>query len=172
MEASMQIKRFIGLCSLVALPGLALGAAHVHGVAKMDVSVDGARLAIAIEMPLDSAVGFEHVPKTDAQKTALDDAMRLLRNPAGLFVLPPEAECAVDSVEVSEPFPGGRAKAGGHADFDADYIFRCARPAALNRLETTLFNRFPALKRIDVQRVTPSGQGKALLTGDRPVLRW
>jgi len=52
--------------------------AHVHGVAKMDLAVDGNKLTLSMEMPLDNLVGFEHLPKTDKQKAALAEAMATL----------------------------------------------------------------------------------------------
>ena len=146
--------------------------AHVHGVAKMDLAVDGNKLTLSMEMPLDNLVGFEHLPKTDKQKAALAEAMKLLRNAADLFVPTAAADCKLEAADVGDPVPGGKAKAGGHADVDADYVFRCAQPAALKGLETTLFKRFDRLHRIDVQRATVAGQGAATLTPEQPAMRW
>ena len=146
--------------------------AHVHGVAKIDLAVDGNRLTLSMEMPLDNLVGFEHLPKTDKQKAALAEAMASLKNAADLFVPTAAADCKVDAVDVGDPFPGGKAKADGHADVDADYVFRCAQPAALKGLETTLFKRFGRLHRINVQRATGAGQGAATLTPEQPGMRW
>jgi len=60
--------------SLVAL-FLALTAhadsAHEHGSARLDVAVDGDRLHIALQSPLDNLVGFEHAPRNERQRTAL-----------------------------------------------------------------------------------------------------
>ena len=39
--------------------------AHVHGVARIDLAVDGDQLTLSLEMPLDNLVGFEHAPVVD-----------------------------------------------------------------------------------------------------------
>ena len=160
-------------CIALTLPLFAHAApAHVHGVAKIDLAVDGNKLTLSMEMPLDNLVGFEHLPKTDKQKAALAEAMTSLKNAADLFVPTAAAGCKVEAVDVGDPFPGGKAKADGHADVDADYVFRCAQPAALKGLETKLFKRFGRLHRIDVQRATAAGQGAATLTPEQPGMRW
>ncbi|MBS1230660.1 MAG: metal ion transporter periplasmic protein surface adhesin [Proteobacteria bacterium] len=160
-------------CIALTLPLFAHSApAHVHGVAKMDLAVDGNKLTLSMEMPLDNLVGFEHLPKTDKQKAALAEAMASLKNAADLFVPTVAAGCKVDTVDVGDPFPGGKAKADGHADVDADYVFRCAQPAALKGLETKLFKRFGRLHRVDVQRATAAGQGAATLTPEQPGMNW
>jgi len=160
-------------CSVLVVPLFALAApAHVHGVARMDLAVDGNKLTLSMEMPLDNTVGFEHLPNNDAQKTALAESMKTLRNASDLFVPTAAAECKVESANVGDPFPGGKAKADGHADVDADYVFHCAQPAALKGLETTLFKHFSRLHRIDVQRATAGGQGAATMSAEHPNMSW
>jgi len=146
--------------------------AHVHGVAKMELAVDGDKLTVSMEIPLDNLVGFEHLPKTDAQKAALAESMKQLANGSDLFIPSTAADCKFEAADIGEPFPGGKAKAGGHADVDADYVFRCAKPAALKSLETTLFKHFSRLHRIDVQRATAGGQGAATMTREQARTSW
>lgn len=168
----MKIIRILGFAAALLSP-LALAApAHVHGAAKLDISVDGDKLTIAMEMPLDSTLGFERPARTDTEKLAFANAMTTLKNAAEIFTPSAAAACRVVSVGVSDPFPGGKAKADGHADIDADYIFRCAKPAALNSVTTSLFKQFKRLHKIDVQRATPNGQGKASMTPEHPSVSW
>lgn len=160
-------------CIVLTFPLLTLAApAHVHGVAHMDLAVDGNTLSVSLEMPLDSAVGFESFPKTDKQKATLAEATETLKKATELFTPTTAAECTVESVEVENPFPDGKAKADGHADFDAEYVFRCAQPAALKGLETNLFKRFSRLHRIEVQRATAGGQGAATMSAKQPRISW
>jgi hypothetical protein len=163
----------IASCIVLSSPLFALAApAHVHGVAKMDLALDGNTLSVSLEMPLDTAVGFEYLPKTEKQKAALAEATDTLKKAAELFVPTAAGGCTVKSVEVGNPFPDGKAKADGHADFDADYVFHCAKPIAVNGLETTLFKRFSRLHRIEVQRATAGGQGAATMTPEQARISW
>lgn len=165
--------KHLARCIVLSFPLSVFAApAHVHGVAHLDVAVEGNILSVALEMPLDSAVGFESLPKTDKQKATLAEATETLKKAAELFTPTVAAECTVESVEVENPFPDGKAKADGHADFDADYVFRCARPAVLNSLETKLFKHFDRLHRIEVQRATSGGQGAATMSAKQPSIRW
>lgn len=168
----MKLLGILGLAALVFSPLAFAAPAHVHGAAKLDISVEGDKLTIAMEMPLDSTVGFEHLARTDKEKLAFANMMTSLKNATELFTPAAAAACRVESVEVGDPFPGGKAKADGHADIDADYVFRCAKPVALKSVATTLFKQFKRLHKIDVQRATPNGQGKASMTAEQPSVSW
>gem|GEM_PF-297119 len=171
-ETAMRLIQAI-TCVVLSLPIFVHAApAHVHGAAKMDLAVDGNKLTVSIEIPLDNMVGFEHLPKTDKQKTALAESMKILGDGSDLFIPTVAADCKIESVDVGDTFPSGKAKGGGHADVDADYVFRCAKPAALKGLETTLFKHFSRLHRIDVQRATAGGQGVSTMTPKQPRTSW
>ncbi|MFT3847607.1 MAG: DUF2796 domain-containing protein [Propionivibrio sp.] len=141
---------------------------HVHGEAKLEVAIEQNELALELEMPLDSAIGFEHAPKTDQQKAALSDALHHIEDGTALWRINPEAGCALKTAKVEAPEFGG----DGHADLDADYAFQCAHPEALKSIETTLFKTFPKLHRIESEWVGPKGQGAQTLTPTKPALKW
>jgi hypothetical protein len=165
----------IGLTGLLVIIGSAAAVAapaHHHGSATIDVSVEGNALTIGLEIPLDSTVGFERPPRSDKEKAAYAGMTAILKDAAALFIPTPAANCRVTASEVRDPFPDGKAKPDGHADVDATYLFQCADPAALTGFETTLFKQFKHLNKIDVQRTTPKGQGKAKLSGSTPRLSW
>ncbi|OWQ85657.1 hypothetical protein CDN99_21475 [Roseateles aquatilis] len=155
--------------------------AHEHGVIRVDVVVDGDQLTVALEAPLDSLLGFEHQPRTDAEKAATQRMLTRMRDGATLWRPAPEAGCRfesarLDSALITAPTDGARAnktpadgasEAGKHMDLDASYTFRCAQPARLNSLSHTLFRDFPRLQRLEVQIAGPKGQRKRTL--QRPV---
>ena len=145
---------------------------HNHGVGKLDVSVDGEQLTLELELPLDSAVGFERAPKNDKERAALADAERLLKDAATLFVPTPAAACTIDSVAVEMPHAGKPSESHEHADIDARYVFRCANPAMLKSVETALFKHFKRLYRIEARRATPASQGSARLSAKQAVMTW
>jgi hypothetical protein len=153
--------------ALLALGTGAWGQAHVHGQARLDIVLDGPVLAIALEAPLDGIVGFEHAPRTAAQKQLAAQALAALKDPARLFTLPAEAQCRPETTEVEAPVLQGTDARDGHADLDARWRFRCAAPARLRALEQGLFEAFVRLQRLEVQVAGPQGQSKATLR--RPV---
>ncbi|HNO72619.1 MAG TPA: DUF2796 domain-containing protein [Accumulibacter sp.] len=162
------MKRTILLATLLcAMPAFAQHK-HVHGEGKLDASIDKDTITLELELPLDAAIGFEHAPKNDKQKAALAAVEKNLKDTAALWLPTPAANCTVQSAEVGMPkFDGGE-----HADVDARYVFRCANPAALKGIETTIFKQFKRLYRLEAQRVGPAGQGAQRLTPKNPVLGW
>ncbi|MEW6163915.1 MAG: DUF2796 domain-containing protein [Pseudomonadota bacterium] len=141
---------------------------HVHGEGRLDVAIDKDTITLDLELPLDAAVGFERAPKHAREKAALAEAERILNDAAALWRPTPAAGCAVQSAAVGMPqFDGG-----GHADIDASYVFRCAAPAALKSVETTLFKQFKRLYRLETQRAGAAGQGAQRLSPKNPVLNW
>lgn len=154
---------FIGLLLAAAQPAWA-GKAHEHGVMKLDVALEGNTLSIALESPLDSFLGFERAPRTDAERKAAADLLSRLRGPdkgPPLFTADAAALCTLSKADVRAPVLEARAQAAakdGHADLDADYTFTCAQPAQLKSLDLGLFDTYRRLKRIDVQVAGPQGQ--------------
>ncbi|MDX9994051.1 MAG: DUF2796 domain-containing protein [Rhodocyclaceae bacterium] len=142
---------------------------HVHGEGRLEAVLDKDTLTLNLELPLDAAVGFERAPKNDREKAALTAAERILNDPA-LFRPVAAAQCSVQSVQVGMPAFDGSG--GGHADIDATHAFRCANPAALTSVETTLFKSMKRLYRLEAQRVGPGGQGAQRLTPNKPALNW
>lgn len=162
---------FISLTALAtyALPAHA-GKAHVHGEGTLDVVIDKGTLTINFELPLDIVVGFERAPKTDKEKSELATAEKLL-NDTTLFVPAPAAQCTAQPVALTMPRFDGQNK-DEHADINATYRFRCATPAALKSIETSVFKQFRRLYRLETQRAGPDGQGAMRLTPKQPVMRW
>ena len=164
----------VGL-SILCTAGLASAAKpHQHGAMKLGVAVEGAELTLVVEMPLDSLVGFERAPRTDAERKAASAALATMRDGAALFRLDAAAQCTLASAKVAAPVLEQVAAADAkkeHADLDATYVFKCAQPARLTALEVLLFDAFKRVERIDVQAVLPQGQTKAVLRRSARVMR-
>lgn len=150
------------------------GKGHVHGAGSVDIGIDQGQLTVALELPLDAATGFERAPKNDREKAELAAVSRLLQDAESLFVPTAAARCSVASKRVSVPFTDGKPAPAGetHADIEAEYVFRCAEPAALKGLETTAFRHFKRLYRLEVRRIGPQGQAAGRLTPKQPTLTW
>jgi hypothetical protein len=81
--------------------------AHEHGVAHLNVAVEGNHLYIEFSSPAANIVGFEHHPTTEDQKEAISESIKKLKEGEMLFVLPPEAQ-------------GRLAESTVHTDIDKD----------------------------------------------------
>jgi len=148
--------------------------AHVHGIAKLDVAVDGSTLTLALESPLDSLLGFEHPARNDQEKTAVKTMSDQLHKPQALFALPTAAQCRSVSVTLDSPVLEAKPKHGGdgHADLDGEFVFQCAQPQQLKGMTVQLFKAFTHLRELDVQIASPRGQSAAKLTAQQNQLRW
>lgn len=165
----MPVKHCIVLATFSALALSAFAhEKHVHGEARLEVAIEQGSLELKLEMPLDSAVGFEHAPKNDQQKAALSETLRRLEDAGSLWLINGDAGCVLKSAKVETPEFG----ADGHADIDVNYVFECAHPDALKSIETTLFKALPRLHRIESQWVGPKGQGAQTLMPKKPALKW
>lgn len=162
--------------ALAAVAAAAASAAaappHEHGVAQLDVAVEAARVTLTLVLPLDSLLGFEHAPRTDGEKAALDTALARLNAAAKLFYIDSAAGCQPSRTELRSgllALGGATPAKDGHEDLEASYEFACKDGFKAGFVETGLFEAFARLQRVDVQAVTRKGQMKATLR--RPVGR-
>lgn len=192
----------IGILGMSLLTSLAIAhGPHEHGVARMNVIVDGANVEIALESPLANALSFEHSPTSDAQRAEVQAMAAKLRQAEEIFLLTKAAQCHPAGISlVSENLPpellgeisqetymnkhDHTAKAhetsvtethkepGGHGDLDASFTFKCAKPEVLKDIDVLLFKVWPALHELEVQLVTPLGQKGAELTSEKHKLVW
>lgn len=162
------------LCSLI-LPATAHEpGAHVHGIAKLQVAVDGNILTLGFESPLDNLLGFEHMPRNDKQKAAVRAMAERLNKPETLFLPTLAARCVPVSAKLESPVLEPEKKTGGdgHADLDADFVFKCAQPGELRGMEVKLFDAFANLRRLDVQVAGARGQAAVRLTPAQRQISW
>lgn len=148
--------------------------AHVHGVASLQVAVDGNTLTLDFSGPLDNLLGFEHVPRTAKQKAAVNNMAEQLRKTAQLFAPSAAAQCTSVSVKLESIVldPKRKDEGDGHADIDGEYVFHCAHPQQLHDLELKLFDSFPNLHQMNVQVAGPHGQTGAKLSSAQRRLSW
>ena len=150
--------------------------AHEHGVASLNVALDGQTLEIQLESPAMNLVGFEHEAKNAADKAKVAAARQQLEHPQALFALPIEAKCKLEGSELESPLFDDAEHAHaehehehgdehGHSNIDASYRFTCTNAAALQTLELgSFFGSFPGTEKLEVQLIGPSGQQGAELT--------
>ncbi|NIF27830.1 DUF2796 domain-containing protein [Pantoea sp. Tr-811] len=143
--------------------------AHEHGVAKLNVVLDGNTLELELDSPAMNLVGFEHLASSDADKAKVAAVRQQLEQPLKLFGLAAAAGCKEDQQELESPLFGDAAKADDdgdehekghvHSDINAHYQLTCATPEKLAQLDLApLYKAFPATQKINVQLIGPNGQ--------------
>jgi hypothetical protein len=150
-------------------------AAHTHGVAKLEIAIDGPTVTLHLEAPQEALLGFEHAPRSAQERTAAEALLKALASGGELFAPTAAAGCAQKSSGIAAPVlqaAPGKARAEEHRDVDADYVFTCKQPNQLTGLEARLFDKFPRLKRLEAQVAGPRGQKAMKLTGKMRFLSW
>ncbi len=165
----------------------AAAAAHSHGGARLTIAVDANTVTLEFGSPLENLLGFEHAPRNDRQKAAVQRMSEVLQKADRLFIPSAAAQCVLQSARFDSPVlvaekgaaarSGGAAHAGhgaadGHADIDGNIVFRCERPGQLRDLDVMLFDSFPGVKRIDVQIAGARGQKSLRLSAGARRAAW
>lgn len=156
-----------------ALPALLLvtaqanaagGKAHQHGTGQLNVAVQGDHLSIELEVPADDIVGFEHPPRTPAEKQAVRDATTKLRASETLFAFPQAAACRFQNAEVDAPHAENHSGHDDHSEFHAQYHFVCAQATRLSHIDLRYFEAFPRAQALTARTLTFTGQHRQRLT--------
>jgi len=172
---------------LIAIPpATAQQHAHTHGRMTLDVAVDVQSIALAIESPLESFLGFERAPRTDAEHKRVADMVAHLNAADQLFQPDPAAACKLSKVELTSStlslgtkeeevyrhsHGNDEEKRHDHADdehanVNVDIVFTCARATEARFIDVRLFDTYPRVRTIDVQVAAPQGQFKRVLQPD------
>lgn len=201
----MTVRRLAALLALALAPAAAPALAqqkpaprtqhaHVHGKLELDIAIEGTAVTIEMEAPLDSLLGFERAPRTDAERAAVANMAQRLRAADQLFVIDPAAGCKLGPVQLDSPVlsgdkpadarpaagtRAGDAKAaakpaqdGDHADLDASFAFNCVDASRARYIEVQLFDAFKNLRQIESEIVAPQGQFKRVLRRPATRLTW
>lgn len=75
--------------------------AHVHGLAELDLILEGKDLIIEMTSPAANKVGFEHPPRNREQREAVANALATLRDGQRMFGLPAAAACRLIEVKAA-----------------------------------------------------------------------
>ena len=118
-------------------------AGHSHGQGQLELVVQGGAVKANFEIPMESLLGFEHLPKTPAQKKAMADLQAAVTQPDYVLGLPKTAACELKSVQAQPDMFLG--KKSTHSDLDLSIEFTCSQPAELKQIEFPIFKKHPRL---------------------------
>jgi len=134
---------------------------HEHGKVTLNVALEGQALSIELDAPADNVIGFEHAPRTDAERSAIATAATLLQSGNGLFAFPPGAACKFAKSELHAPeWQEGQH----HADYEASFSFTCGQPQRLDWLQLPLLAKLREVRQAQVNVVTAKSQLQATVT--------
>lgn len=175
--------------------------AHVHGIAALNLALEGEEVHVELDSPAANIVGFEHAPASEADHAALDKAVATLNKGDQLFLFNKEAGCKMEKAMVASALleeehhdheekhsdDHGHKEKGEHghdehgheeheeethSDIEAVYHFECDQPGKLMQLTVELFEAFPATEEINVQYVIEAKQGAKELTAKDHVVKF
>lgn len=156
--------------------------AHVHGIGKLNVALNGGDLIFELTSPAANIVGFEHMPENEQQSHEIHEAIELLKEGEKLFILTPKAQCTLHEAHVESDLEQGdheeheahqhgdahseedHGSESAHSDFEVTYHFECDHPDSLEVIDVQLFSHFPGFEELEVQMLTPNGQTAVELT--------
>ncbi|HGM5578553.1 TPA: DUF2796 domain-containing protein [Pseudomonas putida] len=167
-------------------------APHEHGVARLNVGLDGNTLELGLESPSMNLVGFEHLATSDADKAKVEAVRKQLEQPLKLFALASAAGCKEEQQDLESPLFGDQPVAAKdddgddddhddhdhdhahehqHSEIHAHYQLTCSTPAKLTQVDLTpLYKAYPQTRKINVQLVGPNGQKGFESTPAEPVV--
>ena len=182
---SVLISLLLILCVFYAQPTLGEGhrqqKAHVHGIAHLNLVMTDNELYIEFESPAADIVGFEHEPRNEEEKAALQKAFGILRAGKRMFTFSQDADVQLQKSVVKtvlhhdcehdhdEHEQNGQ---GQHSDILIEYQFYSKAPNKLKSIDVKLFKRFKSLQKIRVQALTPTRQIALELTPQNTEIRF
>lgn len=159
-------------------------AAHVHGLATLDIALEGQLLELQLDSPAMNIVGFEYRPSSAADKKTMEQAQRTLKNEQLLFKLSQDAQCILSAVSINNDLAvhadehvhanhDDAQDEHQHSDIQVNYTFTCAKPNKLTGIDLAgFFKAFPHTEKINVQLVTAETQQGAELSTSNTLLNW
>jgi hypothetical protein len=169
---------------------------HVHGIAALNLVLEGREVYVEIDSPAANIVGFEHAPSSDADHATLDKAVATLKDGARLFRFNDAAGCRMETVNVSYALldeeqddhasehssdhvhekkgkhDDEEHEGDGHSDIEAVYHFVCSAPRKLTEVNVELFDAFPVMEKLELQYVIEARQGATELTAGNHVVKF
>jgi len=134
--------------------------AHAHGVAKLAIALEkNNKISIDLEMPGDSAVGFEHAPKTPAEIAAKKNAEDTFKEKfSELITFPENAKCVWGNpkIEVND-------EAKGHSDWDVQIVTVCQMALEGQSVSVNFGKYFASIDKLEVSVIGQDFQKKVTL---------
>jgi hypothetical protein len=156
--------------------------AHVHGVAEINIAVEGAKATVEFRAPAESVMGFEHEAKSESDRKKRDAALEQLRAKRDQMVLfdaklgCKSSDVKTAIVEQKEDHTKAQSgkdahkdqkKSGEHREVHGTFSVACDKPLAGSRVRFGVSKVFRDVQEIKVQILGDSGQSGATIKRDK-----
>jgi Protein of unknown function (DUF2796) len=156
--------------------------AHVHGIAEINIAVEGAKATVEFRAPTESVMGFEHEAKSESDKKKRDAAVEQLRAKGGqMVVFDPKLGCKSSDMKTAIVETNGEStkaqsgkdahkdqkKSGEHREVHGTFTVACDKPLAGSRVKFGVSKVFRDIQEIKVQVLGDSGQSGATIKRDK-----
>jgi hypothetical protein len=149
------LTRYVALTLFAALAPLPLAAQHAHGVAELEIAVEGNSADVRFTASAEDIYGFERQPRTEAERAKKAAAFTALREKgAALLVFDAALGCTVAAVKVEDL---ADPKQASHLEVLATYRVTCRKPLAKSRLRVGAATLFPGVTRVKATRLSETG---------------
>lgn len=147
---------------------------HEHGVATLEMALDGNRLIAAFTSPAMNIVGFEHIAEDESDIRSVKTAIEDLKEGEKLILME-QGGCTLTNVTIEaegllqDTHETHEEDAhDGHSEFEAAYEFTCTTPDALKTVAVGFFKAWPGIEEIETVFLSEKHQISAELTADTP----
>jgi hypothetical protein len=154
--------------------------AHVHGVAEIDIVVEGKRVIVEFRTPTEGLMGFEHEARTDAERKKRDAAMKIINDRFNeLVVLDKKNGCTWRTIKArivrgedhdtqdKQRGADNRKQSGEHSEVQATHTFECERSPVGTKATFGVSKFFPDIHEIKVQVLSEAKQSGVTIKKDK-----
>jgi hypothetical protein len=130
---------------------------HVHGAAQLGIALEkNNKVALDLDLPGDTAVGFEHEPKSAEEKAKVAKVEELFKKNFGtLVVLPADAKCVWGNPKIEVDYAHK-----GHSEWEVEIFAVCASAVDGKSVSLAFKPHFAGLKDLAVSVIGADFQTK------------
>jgi Protein of unknown function (DUF2796) len=153
---------------------------HVHGVAEINIVVEGKTIVVEFRTPTEGVMGFEHEAKSDAEKKKRDAAIKRVNDRFNdLVVFDKKFGCQSQAGKVTivqsdsssgkdkKQGQGDHKKSAEHRELRATHNFECQKEPAGSRVRFGVTKVFPEIQEIKIQVLSDAKQSGATIKKDK-----
>lgn len=168
----------VATLALSSAPLLAQAKAHTHGLAALDIVIEGKTGTLEFRAPAEDIIGFEREPRTPAERWQRDLALLRLRTRMREMVrFDPTLGCVLTATEIHA---GGddddhdhaeEENAAGHAEIHGAFALACEKAPAGKDIGFAFSTVFPSIRTVQVQLLSDDRQDGRRIERDRGTVR-